>query len=145
MKIEGIAVRSGSRAPMCECENADISQTEGIVGDFRGKYTNRQVTLLSREQWQQACADLNIQLPWTFRRANILISGKTFSKHDLGKFISIGDIKLQITEQTEPCSRMDEQHHGLTAALVPNWRAGVCCKVIKGGHLKRGDKAEIVD
>jgi MOSC domain-containing protein YiiM len=130
---------------MQETEEVHITQTDGLVGDFRGKFTNRQVTLMSLEQWHQACEELSMQLPWTFRRANILVSGRTFSNNDLGKIITIGETKLQITEETEPCSRMDAQYHGLTAALAPNWRAGVCCKVIRGGHINLGDTAEVVE
>lgn len=145
MKIAGLAIRTRSRAPMRENEDVHITQTDGVVGDFRGNFTNRQITMLSLEQWHEACEELNMQLPWTFRRANILVSGRTFSKNDLGKIITIGETKLQITEQTEPCSRMDAQHHGLTAALALDWRAGVCCKVLNGGHIKLGDVAEVGD
>lgn len=143
MKIVGLAIRAKSGAPMQEIEEAQITQTEGVLGDSRGKFTNRQITVLSLQQWREACEDVNIALPWTFRRANILISGNKFSKHDVSKIITIGDIKLQITEETEPCNRMDAQYHGLTKALKPNWRAGVCCKVLTGGQVRLGDKAEL--
>ena len=39
---------------------------------------------------------------------------------------------------------MDAQHQGLTQALVPDWRGGVCCRVIADGRIKVGDKMMII-
>ena len=32
---------------------------------------------------------------------------------------------------------MDEAEPGLMAALKPDWRGGVCCRVIQGGEITR--------
>jgi MOSC domain-containing protein YiiM len=34
---------------------------------------------------------------------------------------------------------MDEQRLGLTHALLPDWRGGICCKVITDGSIAAGD------
>jgi MOSC domain-containing protein YiiM len=47
--------------------------------------------------------------------------------------------------ETDPCPRMDAQHPGLTAALLPEWRAGVCCRVLKGGAIRSGDPVQYQD
>ena len=54
----------------------------------------------------------------------------------------IGAVELVVTEETDPCSRMDEQHLGLTEALTPDWRGGVCCDVVKPGAIRIGDQVE---
>lgn len=134
--VKSIAYRRKSKAVMTEIAEVEITCEAGLVPDTRGKPGKRQVTLLSLEAWQTACAELGVELPWTTRRANILVSGLTFSAKDVGKILQIGDVRLQITIETDPCNRMDEQHQGLTAALTPNWRAGVCCRVLSGGQIR---------
>jgi MOSC domain-containing protein YiiM len=137
--VKSIAYRTKPKAPMTEIDSVEITCEQGVVPDFRGKPGKRQVTLLSAQSWQDACADLEAELPWTFRRANILIDGLRFSAFDVGRIIRIGDAELQVMIETDPCPRMDAQHQGLTAALLPEWRAGVCCKVLKGGTVRCGD------
>lgn len=144
MKVTGIAIRQRSRAPMQLLEAASITQTKGVQEDFRGRPGNRQVTLLSSEQWNKACKELEISLPWTFRRANILVEGIEFNHTLINKHIAIGEVVIQVMEETNPCPRMDQQHQGLTAALSPDWRGGVCCKVLSGGDIKLGDKLTLL-
>ena len=138
-RVQAIAYRTKPKAPMTEITRVEITGENGVVPDFRGKPGKRQVTLLSAPSWQDACAELGAELPWTFRRANILIDGLRFSAFDVGRIIRIGEAELQVMIETDPCPRMDAQHQGLTAALLPDWRAGVCCKVLKGGTVQVGD------
>jgi MOSC domain-containing protein YiiM len=137
-----IAFRATSKASMQTCDQANISLTKGVEQDFRGSAKNRQVTVLSTVDWLKTCKEIDADLPWTIRRANLLVDKLTFSPADVGKTLRIGDIELEITRETDPCSRMDDQHQGLKSALMPEWRGGVCCKVIKAGSLKVGDSVE---
>ncbi len=137
--VQSIAYRKKPKAPMTEIDAVEISCESGLVPDFRGKPGKRQVTLLSVQSWQDACDELGAELPWTFRRANLLIDGLRFSGADVGKIVQIGEVQLQIMIETDPCPRMDAQHQGLTAALTPNWRAGVCCRVLSGGQIRVND------
>lgn len=138
-RLQGIAYRTKPKAAMTETERIEITCESGVVPDFRGKPGKRQVTLLSQESWQEACVELAAELPWTFRRANLLINGLRFSAADVGRIIRIGVAELLVMIETDPCPRMDAQHPGLTTALTPDWRAGVCCKVLKGGFVQVGD------
>ena len=138
-----IAFRTTSKASMQTCDKANISLTKGVEQDFRGSAKNRQVTILSTVDWLQVCKEIDADLPWTIRRANLLVDKLTFSQADVGKTLRIGDIELEITRETDPCSRMDDQHQGLKSALMSEWRGGVCCKVIKAGSLKVGDSVEL--
>ena len=52
---------------------------------------------------------------------------------------------LQVTRETDPCPRMDEQLQGLTNALLSDWRGGVCCNVIEGGDVNLGSEVKILD
>lgn len=139
-RLLGIALRSRTRAPMQEPERAEVTTDAGVVGDFRGKPGKRQLTLIAREAWQAACRELGVTLPWTMRRANLLVEGLTLEQ-SAGRRLRIGPVLLEVTMETDPCQVMDAQHPGLRAALKPDWRGGVSCRVLEGGTLARGDVA----
>lgn len=140
----GIARRAEKRAAMETLPESWITQQSGVQGDSRGKPSRRQVTVLSKQAWETACAEVsNETQPWTIRRANLLIDGFDFSEQDVGKKITIGELVLEVMIETDPCFRMDEQLDGLQVALKPDWRGGVCCKVINDGFVRLGDAVEI--
>jgi MOSC domain-containing protein YiiM len=137
--LNAIAFRRQAKGPMLEIASVAINREAGVVPDTRGKPGRRQVSLLSLQSWQDACTELGANLPWTVRRANLLIDGLRFSAADVGRVLRIGVVELQIMLETDPCQRMDAQHQGLTAALTPHWRGGVCCRVLSDGIIRTGD------
>jgi MOSC domain-containing protein YiiM len=56
--------------------------------------------------------------------------------------LRIGDVELEVTKETAPCYLMDQAHEGLLRALKPDWRGGVCCRVVKGGEIRLGDRVQ---
>ena len=127
---------------MQNIDSAKITVDNGILGDFRGAQKDRQITILSEPAWKQACASIDVDLPWTFRRANILVDDVEFNQNFLGKSIRIGTVELEVTQETVPCANMDAQQPGLTEALDTDWRGGICCRVIKPGEIGIGDLVE---
>ena len=142
--VAGICYREGKRKPMLEIKQAMLTAEKGVGDDFRGKPGQRQVTVISLQQWQQACTELGAQLPWTTRRANIAVTGLSFSADCVGKTLRIGDCVLRINGETDPCERMDEACEGLRKALEPEWRGGVLCSVIEAGEVACGDQVELL-
>jgi len=140
--IRAIAIKNRSRVAMQVIDSAQITVANGILGDFRGTQQGRQITILSESAWRKACAEVDSDLPWTTRRANLLVDEVEFDASYVGKTVRIGDVELMVTRQTDPCSLMDAQHQGLTAALTPDWRGGICCNVVKPGEIKVGDQIE---
>ena len=138
MSLEAIAIRPAHRRTMTELVEARITLAHGVEGDFGGKPGRRQVTVLSTEAWHEACSDLGTDLSWLLRRANLLVRGPGLAR-TVGALLRIGDVVLEITGETTPCRRMDEQHPGLQKALEPDWRGGVCCKVRTAGTVRVGD------
>ena len=125
---------------MALCESAKVSFKNGIGYDSRGAMqNNRQITVMTKENWEIICAELKCEIPWTTRRANILIEGLDLT-NTTGRHLQIGDFCLEITGEMHPCNRMDEQFDGLTNALTPNWRGGVTGKLIREGDIKLGDR-----
>lgn len=141
--LVGIARARELGAPLEEMTNASISLERGIEGDARGIKHGRQVTVLFREGWEEACGDLGAELPWVTRRANLLLANLNRPR-EAGGFLRIGDAELQVTMETRPCHLMDHAREGLRAALRPDWRAGVCCVVRRGGEIRLGDRAEYI-
>ncbi len=141
--IIGIARREKLRAEMETIDSVYVDEKTGLSGDIRGTALKRQVTLLSAKAWSEVCRELEADLPWTTRRANILIENIDFHQ-DTDYKIQIGEVLLLVTRQTDPCSRMDEQYNGLTNALMSNWRGGVCCSVVRGGDISLGDEVKLI-
>ena len=146
--VVALATRRKSRGSMLEHSWVTITPGEGVVAphtagaDLRGKPGRRQVTVLTTEGWTQACKELGRQLPWTTRRANVLLSDVTIdAAWATGTHLQIGDALLLITGETAPCARMDEQAAGLRAALGRAWRGGVTCRVVQAGTVRVGDRA----
>lgn len=138
----GIAIKPQRLQPMQLLKAGELSLREGLVGDSRGKPGPRQVTLLSLAAWQAAGNEIGIILPWTDRRANLLV-GDLPLYQSVGSRLVIGDAVLEITGETDPCSRMTAVHRGLFDALTQDWRGGVCCRVLRGGLLTLGMGVEL--
>ncbi len=137
-RLTGIARRNAKRAPMETLEAASVTRLAGVQNDFRGKPGKRQVTVISTRAWRAVCDELEQELPWTTRRANLLVDDLDLPTC-AGGILHIGTVRLVINGETDPCSRMDEQCDGLKAALTPDWRGGVYCTVLEEGTIEIGD------
>jgi MOSC domain-containing protein YiiM len=129
------------RGPLMELAEASVNIADGVDGDARGKRPGRQVTVVFREGWDAACRELGAELPWITRRANLLVEGVAVPRE--GQRLVIGLLVLEVTQETQPCQVMEAAHRGLRAALTPEWRGGVCCRVVQGGTIRVGDRVEI--
>jgi len=142
-KLLGIAYKERSKGPMVEIDLGDVLEATGLNGEHRGSSKNRQVTILFKEKWDDACAKLGVNLNWFERRANFLVEGVVMDSLE-GKSIRIGEVELLMTMETVPCLRMEEVQLGLQEALKPKYNGGMCCKVTKGGQVHIGDKVELI-
>jgi MOSC domain-containing protein YiiM len=130
-------------------ERAHIAAGGGVEGDYKGaKHPRRGVTVLAREAWEAALADLDggddrAAPPWTARRANLLVEGVTLPRA-IGGIVRIGPVVLEVTYPTTPCQRMEEARAGLMRALYPDWRGGITCRVIEGGAVVLGDAVAVL-
>jgi MOSC domain-containing protein YiiM len=124
-----------------------VTLAGGIGGDFRGsmrgKPYRRQVTLIERADWEAATAEVGCSIGWEQRRANLLIEGLDLPQVK-GVRLRIGaDVVLEVTRETDPCERMETLAPGLKAALLPDWRGGVCAMVVAEGAIAVGDDIRI--
>ena len=143
-RLIGIARKAEVGAEPEIISQARVSGEAGVEGDFRGRTENlRKVTVIAREDWDAACRELGRELPWTTRRANLLVEGIDLPQR-IGARFAVGSLVLEVIEETAPCSRMERAAAGLRAALKPDWRGGVCCNVVEPGDIAIGAPVELV-
>ncbi|MGI4733076.1 MAG: MOSC domain-containing protein [Janthinobacterium lividum] len=150
--IAGLARHGRRKGPIEVIDRAEISVDGGIAGDWRGTRRpgssgRRQVTLMERGDWDAALAELESDvasaLPWWERRSNMLIDGLDLPQVPGARLLLGASVVIEVTCETNPCNRMDALAPGLFAALLPDWRGGVCGRVLNGGHVAIGDVIRI--
>ncbi len=131
-------------------DRARVTSDMGLEGDCRGrvpegKRGNRQITVIEAESWAAAMNELGGAngLVWSDRRANLLVSGVRLPR-EAGGVIAIGkSLRIEVRCECDPCSRMDALREGLRRALTPDWRGGICGRVISEGEIALGDEVRI--
>ena len=147
-RLGGIARHGRPKGPIETLERAAITLEGGIQGDYRGTIKpggrgRRQVTLMERGDWAAAMAEVGYDLPWHDRRVNLLVDGLDLPQQP-GATIRIGTaVVLVVTRECDPCHRMDTLAPGLKIALTPDWRGGVCTRVVAGGTITIDDEIRI--
>lgn len=146
-RLAGIARHGRPRGPIETLDAVAVTAEGGLAGDYRGAVRpggkgKRQVTVMAREDWLAAMVELGLDLDWSLRRANLLSERIDLPKRP-GAMLRVGQVLLEVTGETDPCSRMEEVALGLRGALTPDWRGGVLTRVIEGGHIRIGDIMEI--
>ena len=125
---------------------AAVTLSGGIQGDYRGamkgKPYKRQVTLIEAKDWAAAQEIVGHNIAWQERRANLLVEGLDLPQRP-GMRLRVGTALLEVTRETDPCERMEALAEGLRAALLPDWRGGVCTKVVEEGDIAVGDEIRI--
>lgn len=142
-KIRAIAIKTAESGPMREVEEAVAEVDGGLVGGVKPS-PDRGITFLATAHWRQVMGELNANLPWHTRRANVLIEAESLA-HLIGKRLRFGEVEVQVINETRPCGLMDQFLPGLKDALKPDCRAGVYGRVICGGVFRIGDTATASD
>ena len=148
--LAGIARHDRPFGPMETLERVSVTAGEGVHGDFRGARASmkpsrkRQVSLIERACWEAALADAHALLDWWHARRNLLVDGLRIPR-EVGTRVQIGDsLVIEITDECDPCDRMDALHDGLRAAMACDWRGGFLGRVIEDGEITVGDDIRIL-
>lgn len=143
-KLVQIYLRPSARTPVKSVVRAEAVAGQGLEGDHAGG-GKRQVTLISRQAWQDALAELGGDpLDPGTRRANLLVEGLDLGA-SIGRRLRIGPVELQVEGETRPCGLMDDARQGLRDALVPACRGGVYARILSGGPLAVGDEVALLE
>lgn len=137
-RLEAIFLRPGARLPTKSVTSATAIAGVGLDGDH-AQGGRRQVTLLAREAWDTACAELGRTVDPAARRANLLVSGIDIGAC-IGRSLRIGEVVVDVLGETRPCELLDDDGRiGLCAALRPARRGGVHGTLRNDGTLRVGD------
>lgn len=136
-RLEAIWVKRFRRGPMDAHERARLITGKGLEDDAN-LGMKRQVTIISREQWDDVCRALGQDLDPTVRRANLMVSGVDLPE-SRGRVLRIGGCRIFVNGETRPCRSVDDPHPGLREALDPEWRGGIYGEVLEGGEIAVGD------
>ena len=149
-RLAGIARHDRPFGPVETLDHISVTQAEGLHGDFRGGRAStkpsrkRQVSLIEAEGVTAAMAEAGALIDWSDCRRNLLVQGVRLPRVP-GTRVQIGDrLVLEITDECDPCQRMDALHEGLRAALIPDWRAGFLSRVIEDGEIAVGDEIRVL-
>lgn len=137
--LQAIYLRPAARLPIKSVRDAEAIAGRCLEGDH-APHDKRQVTILSRESWDDACRDFGRAVDPSVRRANLLVTGIDLGAM-IGKALRIGSVVIDIHGETRPCELMDDSGRvGLCAALRPERRGGVFGSIRAGGQLQVGDE-----
>lgn len=141
-RVLGIALRNGPLV-MREVPTAQATAGAGLTGDHQVS-AERGITFISAPQWAEVTRELNAELPWFTRRANVLLDWPALGEL-IGRTIRVGPVRVAIKGETRPCGLMDRLYNGLRAALKPEFRAGVHGEVLNAGQIQVGDEVRVED
>jgi MOSC domain-containing protein YiiM len=142
-RLLAIYLRPGARQPVRAVDRATATAGVGLEGDHAagGK---RQVTVLSRQAWERAAAELGTSVDPAVRRANLYVDGIELSAC-IGSALQIGPVVIDVVGETRPCELLEGPGRlGLCAALRPERRGGVHGTVRTGGELQVGDLCQVL-
>lgn len=141
-RVRALAFRPVDSDPMREVTSVKVAPGRGIDRENRpaGK---RELTLLSSESWSDACRELGRDIPWTCRRANVLVEGLPLGD-TIGGVLELGSVRVRVHGETKPCGLMDKESQGLRNVLLPDCRGGVHVEVLSDGVISVGDEVHVL-
>jgi MOSC domain-containing protein YiiM len=142
-RLLAIFLRPGARLPVRAVGEATAIAGQGLDGDHAGG-GKRQVTLLAREAWERACAELGTPVDPAVRRANLFVEGVDLGAC-IGSSLQIGEVVVDVLGETRPCELLEGPgREGLCATLRPGRRGGVYGTVRTGGLLQTGASCRVL-
>lgn len=142
-RVEALWIKRAVRGPMDARDEVEFVLDSGVRGSAdQGGW--RQVTVIEREVFDRLRDELGPGVDPAMRRANVMVSGIRL-EGTRGRVLRLGDARIELRGETVPCERMDEAHDGLRDALKPGCGGGMFGRVVTGGPVRVGDRAELED
>lgn len=140
-KIIAICISEKRGTQKKEIPEADIQEGWGIDGDAHGGNWHRQISLLGHEkieEFKKKCPEIDFG---TFGE-NLVVEGYDLRNMAIGTRFRIGEVILELTQIGKECHSHCEIFKKVGDCIMP--REGVFTKVIRGGHIRKGDVVEVV-
>jgi len=140
--IEAVCVseqRGRSKVPVPEVE---VRADHGLVGDVHAGSKVRQVSILARESIETVRAAIPDLADGAFAE-NVIVAGVDLAAAGIGDRIDLGEtVVLEVTRIGKTCHDQCEIGRTVGECIMP--KVGLFCRVIEGGMLRAGDRAELV-
>jgi MOSC domain-containing protein YiiM len=141
-RLYSICISSQRGEQKKEIAEARVIAGHGIEKDGHAGQWDRQVTCLNRASLEKVNQELGLQIgPGDFAE-NLLIEGLDLASVGVGGRLKFGaDVILEVTQIGK------EDHPSvvtrtLGVSLLPS--EGLFCRVLQGGHIKKGDNVEVI-
>ena len=122
---------------MVAVESIEVETGSGIVGDRYHGSRHRQVSVQSLEELAEAEVRHGGPLDPMLTRRNVTISSGRIPREP-GHRWTIGEVELEVVRDAAPCKLLDDEL-GVGARTAMRRRAGVICRVLRGGTIALGD------
>lgn len=134
-KVLAVCVSSQRNQPKIPVQEALLVEKAGIEGDSHYGISEREVSLLLREDVKQAESEANLEFPPGSLAENLLVQGLSSDILKIGTKIGIGDVVLKVIEKgKKPGEPHSYDYMGW--CLLPE--CGYFLSVLKGGIIKPG-------
>ena len=138
-RVERIWIKRSKQHSMDEIREVRVEAGKGIVGNAdQGGW--RQITLITRERWEELMRELGVSSDPSNRRANLLLSGIKLANTG-ERVLEVGNTRLRVRGETHPCDQMEQVVPGLRTAMARGWGGGVFAEVLIDGSISVGDTA----
>ncbi|MBO0446343.1 MULTISPECIES: MOSC domain-containing protein [Enterococcus] len=140
-EIIGINISERRGTQKKEIAAVDLVKGFGLENDAHGGNWHRQVSLLSFEK----ITEFNEKGAHVGNGAfgeNIIVSGIDLRRLPVGSQIRIGQAELVVTQIGKECHKHCQIYARVGDCIMP--REGIFAVVVTAGHIKKGDKLEVV-
>ncbi|MBM7689953.1 molybdenum cofactor biosynthesis protein MoaC [Enterococcus ureilyticus] len=140
-EIIGINISERRGTQKKEIPEVDLVKGFGLENDAHGGNWHRQVSLLSFEK----ITEFNERGARVGNGAfgeNIIVSGIDLRVLPVGSQLRIGQAELVVTQIGKECHKHCQIYARVGDCIMP--REGIFAVVVTAGHIKKGDKLEVV-
>ena len=140
--IKGICISEKRGTAKQEIEEAVFVKDWGIEKDAHAGHWHRQVSLLGEESVAHMQEKIDFTLQHGAFAENILVRGITVYKLPVGTKLRIGEALAEVTQIGKECHQDCAIRKATGDCVMP--REGIFVKVLESGHIRPGDRIEIV-
>lgn len=139
-ELKAICISEQRGTPKTEVLQADLEIDWGIIGDAHGGRWHRQVSLLALEKIEEF-RGRGAQVDYGAFGENLIVEGFDLRTLPVGTRFQIGEAELELTQIGKECHSHCEIFKKMGDCIMP--REGVFTKVIRGGHIQKGDAVTV--
>ena len=122
--------------------DCEVIENFGLKGDAHGGTWHRQVSLLSYEKIEEF-RKRGAQVEFGDFGENLVVDGYDFRTLPIGGRFQCNDVILELTQIGKECHHGCAIYQAMGDCIMP--REGVFCKVLQGGHIRKGDTFSLVE